>query len=202
MLAHSGFSKAPRCFWATLLLVFTGSSCRNYKIDRVSFPITVDYDRTVEDGIKAGRYVFVAEPITARNFPSNRSGKTTVVIELIHLNAYIFRSDVTATFNKMGLRPADLRELMALREQYPKLGCQVPPECPECSNTCNDSTMARQSGASGFPDSLALGSVWHDSNYPNLAYMTLVPSLRTDALALEQDSDWGGEPRWFAAVRK
>ena len=52
-----------------------------------TYPLSVDYERSVEKGVKAGRYDWANSDINSRNFPTNkRKGMVGVAVELIHLH--------------------------------------------------------------------------------------------------------------------
>jgi hypothetical protein len=88
------------------------------------FPITVDYSRTLEEMIKAGKYDYVNSSINSTNFPidQSKSGTETLEAVIVHLDKYVKDTEtVLKLMDKKGLRPATLPELLALGEQYPEL---------------------------------------------------------------------------------
>lgn len=121
-----------------------------------TYPLTVDYGRSVEDWRKAPHYYFSNSEINSRNFPAKRQGITQIVVELIHPHEifplnwykdyvstnevlreldrtgyratyYLIFIEVLREFNKRtGYRPIDLYELFALGEKYPKLPREFP----------------------------------------------------------------------------
>lgn len=140
-----------------------------------SYAVTVDYGMNVEDAVRLGRYDWVNENITSRNFPTKRRGTAEVVVELIHLERYVSTEGALRELDKMGYRPAELHELLAFGEKYPDVQREFPVVAP-------GSVWQYPGGARGVPCLFRHGSG---------------RSLRLDWVGL----DWGGLCR-FAAVRK
>lgn len=85
------------------------------------FHFLVDYGRSVEDGVKAGRYNLVRDGITSCNFPTRRSGTVNVVMELTPLNVHASIEDAQREFGERHTRPAELPELLVLGEKHPEI---------------------------------------------------------------------------------
>jgi len=140
-----------------------------------TYPLSVDYGRTVEDGVKAGRYDWVNSDITSRNFPTQRKGTAEVAVVLINFNRYVSTDEALRELDRMGYRPAELHELLALGEKYPEVQLNFP--------------------------IVALGSVWHGRlGCRFVPYLGRVGSKRT--LSLGWVGDGWSEVCRFAAVRK
>lgn len=142
-----------------------------------TYPITVDYGRSVEDGVKTGRYDWSCSDITTRNFPTpaNLKGTVEVTVELIPFNRTISSDNVLRELDRRGYRPAELQELLAFGEKYPDVQRQFPV--------------------------VALGSVWQDPDGGRS-----VPCLFGDGSGRDLGlgwigGDWSGICR-FVAVRK
>jgi hypothetical protein len=90
------------------------------------YPLSVDYGRSVEDGVKAGRYDWVNSDITSLNFPTKRKGRAEVVMELVHFNRYISNDGALRELDRMGYRPAELHELLAFGEKYFEVQLEFP----------------------------------------------------------------------------
>lgn len=88
--------------------------------------IEVDYDLAVDKAVEAGRYDHTDHNITAEHFPAKWSGKATVTVELVHFYKDMSSDNVLAELEAQGLRPAELRELLALGAAYPKLQLEFP----------------------------------------------------------------------------
>lgn len=139
------------------------------------YPLTVDYSRSVADGIRAGHYDWVNQDITARHFPTEKSGCTRVLVELLHLDRNASAEEVLAEMEARGLRPADLHELLAEGEKYPEIQREFPV--------------------------VALGSAWRGSGGDRrVPYIRRDGSRRLLGLGWTE-SAWDGHCR-FAVVRK
>jgi len=90
------------------------------------YPLSVDYGRSVEDGVRAGRYDWVNPNITSHNFPTKRRGRAEVVLELICFDREISSYEVLFEIDKRGYRPANLQELLAFGEKYPEVQREFP----------------------------------------------------------------------------
>ncbi len=94
-----------------------------------TFVIEVDYDQPLNEAIKVGEYDEMSDNIMEKNFPSTQKGKQIVTMELVHFNRYIESEDAVKEMDKMGLRPATARELLAfgaknheLQREFPIIG--------------------------------------------------------------------------------
>jgi hypothetical protein len=155
---------------------------------RNRYPVIVDYSRAVPQDLS----------YYAKYFPSSRTGTTPVEIRLVTLdppsnNPYASHDlrTIASELDKRGLRPADLRELVALYEQYPKA---LVPE--------NDGSSLIY---------YAFGSVWQDSynGYISRSVVRLRLTRKIDhqlerefELHNMDNSDYGGYCDRFLAVRK
>ncbi len=139
------------------------------------FALSINYTRSVEDGIKAGKYDWANSDITPGHFPSEESGTKEVSVELIHFGKDKTTDEVLSELDKTGMRPTTLKELLALGEKYPDLQREFP--------------------------IIALGSVWQNPGGDrSCAYLGGSDSDRGLDLGW-LGSRWGGRCR-FAAVRK
>ena len=141
-----------------------------------TYDVTVNYDLTVEQLIQAGKYDWVNDDITYSHFPSTEEGgKAQVVIFLVNFNHAISSEDAIGKMYVQGLRPATLKELLALGAAYPNL-------------------------QRGHPI-VALGSTWRfPGGKLRVPYLSGVGSPRGLGLIWSTD---GWLPDWyFAAVRK
>jgi hypothetical protein len=86
---------------------------------RDTFPVTVNYDLSVEEAIQAGNYQAVHSDINARNFPSTRSGQAAMEVVLVRFENRMRSEDVLREFDKEGLRAAELPEFLAFGAKYP-----------------------------------------------------------------------------------
>ncbi len=142
------------------------------------FDLSVDYSRTVQEKISAGKYSWANNDITEKHFPlpTELNGKqVSVSTKLFHFNRSISSKDATREMDKVGYRPATLAELLTLGEVHPELQKEFP--------------------------IVALGSIWrHADNY------CFVPILFFDGHKRNLDLLWFGR-NWtdfyrFLGVRK
>jgi len=99
---------------------------KSLEVALTAFSVLVDYGRSVADGIKAGRYDWVNDDITQKNFPQTHSGEAAVEIQLLHFNRTMSSDDVLREMENQNLRPATLQELLALGEKYPQVQKEFP----------------------------------------------------------------------------
>jgi hypothetical protein len=90
------------------------------------YSVLVNYDRSVEEGIRAGHYDWSNSNITSSNFPSTRKGAVGENIHLVHFNKVMSTDAVLAELDKMGLRPAELQHSLAFGEKYPEVQREFP----------------------------------------------------------------------------
>lgn len=90
------------------------------------YSVSVDYGMSVEELIKLGLYDWANSDITSKHFPTQRTGKQEVVIELIHFNRSIGSEEALRELDKMGYRPAELHELLAFGAKYPNIQREFP----------------------------------------------------------------------------
>lgn len=87
-----------------------------------TFHVKVNYDRTVEEMVRAGKYNWVASNVDSKHFPTNRHGTSEVEMVVIDFDHKVGSDEVLSELDKMGLRPAELLELLAFDSAYPETG--------------------------------------------------------------------------------
>lgn len=93
---------------------------------RPTFPVSVDYRRTLAEMISAGRYDRINSDITAEHFPIKGEGQQPVELALFHFNRVISSDDAIREMDQAGYRPAKIEELLALGVKRPDLQRQFP----------------------------------------------------------------------------
>lgn len=90
--------------------------------------ISVDYNRSLKDSIKAGAYDWVSESITEDNFPlsKGKQGKKEITFKFFHFDREIESKEVIKKMEEERYRPATLQELLAFGEAKPQSGKQFP----------------------------------------------------------------------------
>jgi len=95
------------------------------------YHLSVDYGRSVEDGVRAGRYDWAnSDDINSRNFPTKRKGTAEVEVELVHFNRGISTDEALGELDRMGYRPAEVHELLAFGQKYPEVQREFPVVAP------------------------------------------------------------------------
>mgnify|MGYP001566810542 CR=1 FL=1 len=84
-----------------------------------AFRVLVNYDLRADAAIGEGKYDYANDNITEKNFPTTRKGTAKLDIVLVHLNRDISSEDAIKELDKLGLRPAELHELLAFGAKYP-----------------------------------------------------------------------------------
>jgi hypothetical protein len=86
---------------------------------REAFPVTVNYDLSVEEAILAGAYQAVNGSITSKNFPSSKKGQADLEITLVRFDERMSSESVLRQLDEESLRAAELPELLAFGAKYP-----------------------------------------------------------------------------------
>lgn len=140
-----------------------------------TYPLSVDYRKSVEDAVRSGLYDRADSDITTHNFPTKWKGTAKIRVELIQFNWWFSTDRILQELNRMGYRPAELHELLAFAEKYPDI-------------------------QRAFPI-VSLGSIWKDERGNRNPYLDSCAVGRT--LGLHWDNDnWHNEDYRFAAIRK
>jgi hypothetical protein len=93
---------------------------------RLRFPVTVDYARSLEQMILAGKYGYANPDITAKNFPITGKGIVEEEIILVHFDRDISSDDAEKELATMGLEPARLEHATAFGAKYPDVQREYP----------------------------------------------------------------------------
>ncbi len=96
------------------------------RFSNFSYPVTVNYDLSVEDSVKAGKYDWTNSDISSKNFPSKRKGTAETEIILVHLNRPVESDEVIRELDKQVLSPAELPEGLAFGVKYPDIQREFP----------------------------------------------------------------------------
>lgn len=140
-----------------------------------TYPLSVNYGRSVEDGVKAGCYDWVNPNSTSRNFPTERKDTSEVEMKLIHFHRNISTDQALHELDRMGYRSAELHELLAFGQNYSEVQRDFPV--------------------------IALGSVWQDQGGCRCVPCLFRNDSERRLDLLWVEGDWDEVCR-FAAVRK
>lgn len=88
------------------------------------FKLIVNYDRSLQEVIKAGDYKVVDELIIQANFPSNKEekGKKELLFKIFQIpetDRKLHHETVISKMKEKGCRPATIRELLAFCQAHP-----------------------------------------------------------------------------------
>lgn len=105
-----------------------------------NYTVFVDYERSVEEAIKACCFHFVHPDINSENFPIIRKHKNEINIALVNFKLAITGRYALNQLEKMSMRPIEIHELFAFVERYSDIHSDI----------------------HRYFSVLALGSVWQD----------------------------------------
>lgn len=91
-----------------------------------TFSLRVDYGRSIEDLVRAGRYDWAHVEISSELFSTPRAGVAEVVVELVHFAERAESDAVLKALSSDGYRPADVVELLTLAVAHPDLQRNYP----------------------------------------------------------------------------
>lgn len=92
-----------------------------------SYTITLDRSMSLGDMIAAGKYDSVNGHITEKKFPIERQeGKSEVEVILVHFDKVLTTTQVKSEFERRGLQPAKIENLLALGTAHPDLQRDFP----------------------------------------------------------------------------
>lgn len=139
-----------------------------------SFALTVDYDLTIEELIKRGKYHFV-NSISSQYFPSERKGTKDTRIFLFRFKCPMKPEEVLTVLDERCFRAAETKELISFGNENPDMECN--------------------------PPIVALGSVWSRPDCPRYAICLCGGPNKhfLDLFGIDRYRDWD---YWFAAFRK
>lgn len=83
--------------------------------------ITVDYSRSLEEMIAAGKYnntTLVTSYIDSKHFPLKGSGKRTFTPKVVYFGKAMMADDVLDELDRLGLQPAKIEEQLAFGEEH------------------------------------------------------------------------------------
>jgi hypothetical protein len=93
------------------------------------FSIAVDYGKTLQDMIAAGRYDWVNSNITAKKFPVEGTGTRTFRTRLFHFGSNISSEDAVAAMEKESFTPATHIHGLAFGATFPDEQRKYPIAC-------------------------------------------------------------------------
>jgi hypothetical protein len=97
---------------------------RQYR-DGATFPLTIDYTKSLAELVAAGGYDYANPNITEENFPVG-SGEAEVASVLVHLDRLATSEEVLDELERKGIRAATMVELLAFGAKHPDKQRQFP----------------------------------------------------------------------------
>ncbi len=118
------------CLLSLASICQTPTKITAYKV----FTIKVNYDRTIEDGIKAGHYnstmpgptVFSSSHDDFLSSPKNGTQKIKIYLKRLDLGSMMSAEEIFDELDKQGFRPANISECLAFGEKYPDIQRKFP----------------------------------------------------------------------------
>lgn len=87
--------------------------------EKIVFLVTIDYDKSAEEIMAAGKYDWVDGGVNSANFPPKQKGMAKIAVELLHFGWRISTPEAISKMEEMGYRPAELYEIAFLGKQHP-----------------------------------------------------------------------------------
>lgn len=134
-----------------------------------TFPLTVRYDRTIEESIVAGKYDFVSPNINDRFFTNTRQGESQLEAVLVKFNGFIAPNNIVSELNRLGLRAGELHELLDFGEQYPQAQRKHPIVAAGNPAAINENYFVPYLSERGGERALVTG-VWGNGNWKGYNY--------------------------------
>ena len=82
--------------------------------------LKINYSKSVEELVKAGKYAYVNSDITSDIFPSSESGTANLEAVIFEPKGYSSSEGILKEMETVGLKPATLKELLEFGIKYPK----------------------------------------------------------------------------------
>lgn len=86
-----------------------------------SYMVTVNYNKTVNQLVKDGKYDWSNSDISDSHFPLNKKGEEQVEIFIVSIDHRMSDPEVTQFINSLGLQDVNVKEELSLGVQFPDL---------------------------------------------------------------------------------
>lgn len=94
-----------------------------------AYRIEVDYDMSLADMVRAGKYDYVNCSIVAKNIPIEGTGVVSTEVVLVHFDRCLTSGNAIKELEPMSLAPCHVEHLLALGAKYPELQRAYPILC-------------------------------------------------------------------------
>jgi hypothetical protein len=129
------------------------------------YPVAIDYGKSIEKMVLAGRYDWKNDDINFKNFPVKGEGTVVNVnLELVHFNKAVSSEDALSFLEANGMRPATVEELLAFGAAYPEIQREFPIICLG-SSWVYPGGGRRVPGLDGGGSERGLNLSWFDSGW-------------------------------------
>ncbi len=91
-----------------------------------TYPVVIDYGKSVEEMVVYGNYNWSNPDTTSKNFPLSGTGNVSVSLEFVHLNKSVSTREVSDYLEANGLRAATIEELLVFGMTYPEIQREFP----------------------------------------------------------------------------
>jgi hypothetical protein len=96
------------------------------RVKKIVYVISMDYAMSIEELVRLGKYDWINENITAKHFPTKRTGKAGIKIELVRFDRTISSEEALKEIDEMGYRAAEACELLTFGRYYPDVQREFP----------------------------------------------------------------------------
>lgn len=86
-----------------------------------SYTVSVNYNKTVKQLIKDGKYDWANGDVSDSHFPLNKKGEEQVEIFIVSIDHRMSDPEVTQFINSLGIQDVNVKEELSLGAQYPDL---------------------------------------------------------------------------------
>ncbi|MEK9131766.1 MAG: hypothetical protein AAB447_02570 [Patescibacteria group bacterium] len=97
-----------------------------YGLPPLKLMIVIDYGKTLEQVLEAGKYDWVNSDVTPDRFPIKGTGVVEREAKIVHFGKDMSSEQVEAELEKKSLRPGTHEELLAFGSTYPEMQRKFP----------------------------------------------------------------------------
>ncbi len=92
-----------------------------------TYPLSINYNLSVEEAVARGRYWRENEGITSEHFSTERRGTAHLTVRLIQFDRTVSQKAVCCKLDQLDYRPLELLELLAFGAKYPDVHLEFAP---------------------------------------------------------------------------
>jgi len=91
-----------------------------------SYSVTVNYNKTVDQLVKDGKYDWANDDVSDPHFPLNKKGEEQAEIFIVTIDRRMSNAEIDQILDRWGLQDANVKEGLSLGAQYPNLQREGP----------------------------------------------------------------------------